>query len=440
MGNLKDICKVIKDIANCSSTKAKQHILSKHVDDELFKKILVYTYDTNLQYGIKQKTIDKMSFTTDDKDKWNTNIWKMLEELASSNINNELVNEVEKLLCYFDEEIRGLLIKVMLKDLRFGMNIKSINSAIPGLIPTFGVMLAESYEKHKKAIEGKEFILSTKLDGGRLLVINRENETFFYTRAGKRMDGLVELEEDFKQLPNGCYDGELIAEGKFDNSAEQYKATMKRSRIKGRKTGLKMMCYDFVENEKEFWSGKCNTKCIDRKAKLQEILENGNAEHVEYLYPLYIGSDVNMIEKYSAEAIANGEEGIMCSIADSPYETKRTKALQKVKIFRTADVLVTDIIEGTGKYENMLGAIKCKFIYNGEVCEVEVGSGWNEDERKLLFDNPSLILNKVITIKTFEVSRNSSTGKYSLRFPTINLRYPFMIRTDKSSLEDTNVD
>lgn len=61
-------------------------------------------------------------------------------------------------------------------------------------------------------------------------------------------------------------------------------------------------------------------------------------------------------------------------------------------------------------------------------------------KRKLLFENPNLILNKVITIKYFEISQNSTTKKYSLRFPTISKRYPDFIRMDKTTLEDTNME
>ena len=87
-----------------------------------------------------------------------------------------------------------------------------------------------------------------------------------------------------------------------------------------------------------------------------------------------------------------------------------------------------------------MGCVKCKFLYNGEIQDVEVGSGFNDEEREILFKNADLILNKVITIKYFEVSQNSTTGKYSLRFPTISKRYPDFIRIDKSTLEETNIE
>ena len=100
-------------------------------------------------------------------------------------------------------------------------------------------------------------------------------------------------------------------------------------------------------------------------------------------------------------------------------------------------MLCVGINEGQGKLKGSTGALVCKFIYKGEECDVEVGTGMNDSDRKLIFDNPSLVVGKVITIKYFEVSKDSKTGKYSLRFPSfLGMDY---IRSDKSTLEETNI-
>lgn len=435
MYSLNSVVEIVKELESVTSTKAKEHILRKNADNTVLQKVLFYTYG-DMQYGVQKKTIEKMTFGNDEDYRWD-NVWSMFEDLSKSNINNDLVLKISNTVGYYtDKNIQDLLLKILLKDLRCNINVKSINKAIPNLIPIFGVQLAESYDKYKKLIDGnKEFILSTKLDGGRLLVINREDETLFYTRAGKQMEGLVELEKDFKELPIGVYDGELIAEGEYKNSADQYKDTMKRSRIKGKKIGLKMMCYDFIANEKDFWNGRCNTKCIDRKNQVEKILNNANVEHVEYLYPLYIGKDVSAVEKYSAEAIANQEEGIMCNIADAPYEVKRTKNLLKVKIFKTADVLVEAIHEGDGKYANTLGRITVSFLYEGVKYSVDCGSGFSDSQRDYWYSHQNELIGKIVTLKIFEVSKNQQGG--------VGLRFPIWlneIRQDKFGIEDTNVD
>ena len=49
---------------------------------------------------------------------------------------------------------------------------------------------------------------------------------------------------------------------------------------------------------------------------------------------------------------------------------------------------------------------------------VNVGSGWSINERQKFFDDPSLIMGKVITVQYFEETMNKK-GELSLRFPTV---------------------
>ena len=182
MEGLLDVYKIIKDIRDCSSTKAKQHILTKNANNELLRKILIYTYNNN-QYGIQKKTLEKMTFEDNDElNKWGCNIFKMLDELASSNINKELTNEVEKFISYFtDERVKELIICILLKDLRFGMNVKSINKSISNLIPQHQIMLASKFDGKLKG----DVSISLKLDGIRNSVLIENEKIKHISRQGK---------------------------------------------------------------------------------------------------------------------------------------------------------------------------------------------------------------------------------------------------------------
>ena len=171
---------------------------------------------------------------------------------------------------------------------------------------------------------------------------------------------------------------------------------------------------------------------------LENLIRNSKTKFIEYLDPIYYGDDKEVIQEKLREAIENNQEGLMLNLFDAPYECKRSKGLLKIKQFKDADVLVVDVVEGEGAMKGMTGALKCKFLYKSEICDVEVGTGLKEDERIKIFNDPSLVVGKVITIKMFEVSKNSKTGKYSLRFPSFQgLDY---VRLDKSTLEDTNIE
>ena len=77
------------------------------------------------------------------------------------------------------------------------------------------------------------------------------------------------------------------------------------------------------------------------------------------------------------------------------------------------------------------------YLIDGEKHSCYLGSGFSDSDRSLIWNNPELIINKVVTIKFFEISENDNGGK-GLHFPTwISMD---SIRDDKSLLEDTNID
>ena len=411
MVGLREIYNIVKELQSCSSTKAKQHILSKNKDNELFREILVRTYDTNLQYGIKQKTVDKMKFSTEEKDKWNTNVWKMLDELADSNINNTLVWEVEKLLCYFDDECRDLIIRVLLKDLRCNISVKTINTAIPGLIHQHQVMLASKFEGK---IKGK-VSMSLKMDGIRNSALIEKGNIKHISRQGKIVDGLEEINNALREFDLDGYfvDGELIRINKEGiPSDDNFRLTTKIVNSKSfYKEGLEFVVFDIVPIE-DYYMGKSGLTYEKRFQLMEELIGEGN-EFIRLVPKFGITDDVNEIYEKLHEVTSNGDEGIMLNTLSGVYTFgKRPKDILKVKKMQTCDIRCLRVEEGTGKYKGKLGKIICN--YKGY--ELGVGSGFTDEERVFYWNNPDEIVGKIIEVQYFEESKNEK-GELSVRFP-----------------------
>ena len=411
MVGLREIYNIVKELQSCSSTKAKQHILSKNKDNELFREILVRTYDTNLQYGIKQKTVDKMKFSTEEKDKWNTNVWKMLDELADSNINNTLVWEVEKLLCYFDDESRDLIIRVLLKDLRCGISVKTINTAIPGLIHQHQVMLASKFEGK---IKGK-VSMSLKMDGIRNSALIEKGNIKHISRQGKIVDGLEEINNALREFDLDGYfiDGELIRINKEGiPSDDNFRLTTKIVNSKSfYKEGLEFVVFDIVPIE-DYYMGKSGLTYEKRLQLMEKLIGEGN-EFIRLVPKFGITDDVNEIYEKLHEVTSNGDEGIMLNTLSGVYAFgKRPKDILKVKKMQTCDIRCLRVEEGTGKYKGKLGKIICN--YKGY--ELGVGSGFTDEERVFYWNNPDEIVGKIIETQYFEESKNEK-GELSVRFP-----------------------
>lgn len=98
--------------------------------------------------------------------------------------------------------------------------------------------------------------------------------------------------------------------------------------------------------------------------------------------------------------LQNGYEGSIIR-NNTPYEFKRSYNLLKLKPTKEIICKIINRIEGTGKYEGMLGALTVetsdKKIFN-------VGSGFTDEERSYLWENSTRIYNTFIKVKYQDLS------------------------------------
>ena len=414
---LNEVYMIIRDIQNCSSTKAKQHIVKSNANNETFKKILMYAYN-DMQYGVKKTTISKMEFNPDADYLWN-NIWSMFEDLAKSNINNDLVLKISNTIGYFaNENVRDLLIRVLLKDLKIGMNVKSINKAINGLIPMFDVMKASSYDDKNSVGFNKKaskygYMKMIKENGIRGEIIKENGHIVVKSRQNKIVEGFDELDKAFQNMPDGyLYEGEILKVGEFNTSKEQFKETDKIYSIKGKKRNLMIKLFDLIPLDK-FNEGEWGVKAIERKKMLKEFVDKNNHPLVQFADIIYQGTDISIIQKKLEEVSKDGyKEGLMVMLNDGKYEAKRTKLILKCKLFNTIDLRVVDIKESKEKPGTMGSAI---VMYKGNTVGV---SGWKEEDKIYYYQNPQELIGKIIEIKFKEVTVDKN-GVESLQFPNV---------------------
>ena len=436
MNSLSDVIKIIKELEGVSSTKGKEHILRVNSDNETLKKVLYYTY-SDMQYGIKKTTVKKMDFLPDEEYKW-INIWKMFEDLSNSNINNDLVKKVSNTIGFFDDkEQQDLLIRMLLKDLRIGMNVKSINKAIPNLIPKHEIMLASKFEGKLKG----KVSMSLKMDGIRCsALVDNDGNIQFLSRQGHKILGLNEITDAIEKLGLKGYfiDGELIKIN-TDNIAsdDNFRLTTKIVNSKtDDKRGLEFVVFDITPIE-DYYNGKSNLSYEQRLELMNELIGDGN-KFVRLVEKFGITDNVEEVYQKLNEVVTDGKEGLILNTLSGVYSFgKRPKDILKVKAFSDADVLVVDILEGEGRLEGKLGKVKVQFKYEGKIYTSFVGSGFNDVEREYYWEHKDELMNKVITIKYFEISKNEKDG-VSFRFPTWQGKE--YIRTDKQGIDDTNVD
>ena len=406
-----------EEIRSSNSRKYKQEVLQKYKDDRVIQEYLKIAFNPYIIYGISYKKLYK--FVGDSEIDNINSIFDLFDYLEVHNTGSardiSICQEILNNVAAHDRDAAALLELLICKDLVIGCDAKTINAVIPGLIPTFDVQLAQKFFEKPEKVIGKHFVVTTKIDGGRIIAIKENGQVSFYTRAGQRYEGLVDLEREMLDtLPDGTVlDGEItILNNKGIPSKEAYKRAMKITRSDGEKHGLKMICFDAMHID-EWKTQTCTHDYTERRLLLQGLMSTHPHTYFEVLPVLYAGDDTSKILELLDEAIANQEEGVMINISDAKYEFGRTWNLMKVKKMNTLDLEIVGYEEGSGRLAGTLGAIHVRYK-NGNI--VKVGSGFSDELRALIWLEPSDFIGKICEIQYFEETTNADGG-ISLRFP-----------------------
>lgn len=405
-----DFC---ENINSSNSRLYKVACLKKYAQDEDVKSFLKFLFNPYIVTGISTKKLAIMDTLEYEVHNSFNSLFECLDFVSKNNTGSYAVlQEVAAYLHTLTENQKEFVRKLLCKNIQLGIECKTINSVIHQLVPEFNIQLAEKFFDHPEYIEGKEFALTTKIDGGRIIAIKENGVVSMFTRAGQPYEGLVDIENTlmaYKQ-DNFVIDGEitLLNKGKL-NSKEQYKATMKIVRCDGVKHGVKIRAFDCMPVE-DFKNQLSTQTYNERRAMLDSVVEE--YDFIEVLPILYQGSDTKKIYEILDQQVASGEEGIMINDVSAVYDFKRSRHLLKCKKMQDIDLPIIGFEEGTNRNANKLGALIVDFEGN----RVKVGTGLSDELRAEIWNNQSNYLGVTVAVKYFEVTTNDKGGK-SLRFP-----------------------
>jgi len=413
------------EVSNSTNSNTdKLNVLKEYSQYESVRNALYYTYNTYLQYGVTSANCKKNSDLLGHPNTYG-DFFGLLDDLndriitghtAIANINRFVLEN----LMYED-----IIWSIIDRNLKTRSTASTINKAIPGLIPTFDVALAKAYdEKTQKKVKWSDgWFVSRKLDGCRCVcIIDGQGEPKFYSRVGNEFLTLDNLKPSIKKLGlvNTVLDGEICIID--ENGNEDFTSIMKE--IKRKDHTINQPHYYIFDHLtlKEFESKTSTTKFGQRIANIESIVPDG-LSGVSVL-DQWIASD-KVFEDLMTQSKEGGWEGLMLR-KNTTYKGKRSDEVLKVKAFKDAEYIVLDvesdiqrvIVEGAEVSELMLKNVIIEHKGN----QVQVGSGFNHEQRRHFFENPHEIVGKQVTIQYFEETTNMN-GTNSLRFPVIKAIY-----------------
>lgn len=440
---MKEVARVINLVGNARGND-KLALLKKYADTPGLKTVLKFIYNPYCKTGISNTKLEKVM----KEPGGGARIVSLSEALEyfskhQTGSSHDLMMAKEFIISawriYNDRGAYDLAKAIVTQDLKIGVTATSLNKVYGAdFIPKTGCMLGTKFEDVGSAKVKWPCIVTEKLDGIRRILIKENGVCRFYSRSGHEDTGLIQILEEAKHLPdNYVYDGELLAIGDFKDCIAQRQATNSIANSKGVKTGLTFNVFDMVP-VCSFYQGRDLTPASSRKILLGATLMDESIQHLDserwtqYIAAFGIHEDLKYIKpvpilgKVSSlaevEPIVDviwkrGGEGVMLNTISGPYEVKRTKHLLKVKHVEEFVLPVVDILEGSGKYEDSMGAIVCVYTASdGSQSYVGVGSGFTDEQRRDIWDNPEKYLGLCAEIESFGESTNAQ-GYKSINCP-----------------------
>jgi len=402
--------------ATSSSTEKVQIIKDA---SPFIHKVLEYTYNPFKQYYTTSKTCKKNS----DKCYYDSNDLYPFELLDSLSDRKFTGHEAIALVNGWVENTDDgeLLYRIIDKNLDIRAGNKVINKAVPGLIPTFSVALAQEYKG--KCDWNDSWYASRKLDGVRCLaVVDFEGKCTLYSRMGKELTTLNKVKEAIEatNIINTVFDGEICLVD--ENGDEDFQGVMKQLRRKDHQIENPVfMIFDMI-HKPDFDKQKGDLVLSERLRTLRGWFNSRNIIDSTLRYcQQYEITDDEHFETWSKISSDNKWEGFMIR-KDVGYEGKRSKNLQKVKKFFDDEYEVIDYdvdnheVVRDGKSETLKMLSQVWIEHKGH--RVKVGSGWTQEQRLQYMDGS--IVGKIITVQYFEETKNDKGG-ISLRFPTVKI-------------------
>ena len=419
---------MLKDILNelneSNSSNYKLDILKKYKDNSELKKLLELTYNRNkYNFNVSKNCIvkDNPSILESNGSKTVDELLSALEILGEGTIRG---NEAHQFVCNhlkcLDNDNKEIFLNVLGRDLKIGLNVKSINKVFKNLIPKPNYMrCAVLSEKTLKKINFPAFI-QLKMDGTYREIHVADGQVSGKTRSGEEYFNPV-LFKEMENFPNGFYTGELTIEGESRFTGNGLINSLNPPYEK-----ITFTVWDYLTDED--YLEKSKTPYYSRFESLSDIIEKHESNRVK-LVPNHEVNSIDEALKYVSDWMEQGLEGGVLKDKNNVFKNGTSGTQLKIKLKVDAEMRITGFTDGTigTKREGKIGAIQ---FSNDEGTIKGQCSGFSDEELDLFTKNKDNLIGRIISVEFNDIVKSENNDYYALSHPRF-----IEIRNDK---EDTD--
>ena len=419
---------MLKDILNelneSNSSNYKLDILKKYKDNSELKKLLELTYNRNkYNFNVSKNCIikDNPNILESNGSKTVDELLSALEVLGEGTIRG---NEAHQFVCNhlkcLDNDNKEIFLNVLGRDLKIGLNVKSINKVFKNLIPKPNYMrCAVLSEKTLKKIKFPAFI-QLKMDGTYREIHVADGQVTGKTRSGEEYFNPV-LFKEMENFPNGYYTGELTIDGESRFTGNGLINSLNPPYEK-----ITFTVWDYLTDDD--YLEKSKTPYYSRFESLSDIIEKHKSNRVK-LVPNHEVNSIDEALKYVSDWMEQGLEGGVLKDKNNVFKNGTSGTQLKIKLKVDAEMRITGFTDGTigTKREGKIGAIQ---FSNDEGTIKGQCSGFSDEELDLFTKNKDNLIGRIISVEFNDIVKSENNDYYALSHPRF-----IEIRNDKDETD-----
>ena len=394
---------ILEALESDNSRLFKEDLLDRHRKNDLLRRLFIAAFDPYVNYYVSKFKAPPTFRHHDDDDVVVESFLKLItEELSTRQITgNSAKGAVEQFFLTLDERQAKWCTRILLKNLRCGVQETTVNKVWPGSITKFSVQLAESLASRFEPGKGIEVVdeiafpvrVEPKLDGLRCVAVKRSGAVTMFTRNGTVLETLPRVKAALEAAPwdDFVLDGEIM--GADWNESASVVMSHKKS-----KDDSNMVFHVFDAMHFEDWREQDNCiTLLDRIELVDELVGQVGAQCVVQVNGV-TATNISELMKFYSATMGTGYEGVMVKDLRSPYRFKRTESVKKLKPVTTYEGVIVGHYEGKrgSKREGMWGGFEV-VMPNGVV--TRVGGGFTDKLKAEINLDPDGWLGRIVELE-----------------------------------------
>jgi len=233
----KTVVSILEELENTPGKNARLEILEVNRKNDLLKRVFIAAQDPYTVYFVNKFAMPAFndsppSHEVDDDDFLSSFLDFIKNDLSTRKLTGNAAKKalVAQFAGMDNPIVQKWCQRIVLKNLRCGLQESSVNKIWPGTLKSFTVALACTLKSDFVKGEGIKILdpvtypvrVEPKLDGLRCIAVKQNGVVTFYSRNGTILDGpgLSKVRDVITQatIDNVVLDGEMLANGNWNDS------------------------------------------------------------------------------------------------------------------------------------------------------------------------------------------------------------------------------